>query len=556
MSSTNNTDQTIVLDTGSSGSKWVVAFQPDEKHLLGGSSDGIRRWRLADGEEVGKQTGMDLRAIAVSRDGKWIVCGTTKGASIWDAELRKKVIGVQDGNTVSAVDISPDSTRFATGTGRTSIWSITTGQRLVGPLASKYGSVYGIRFSPNGEHIATAYSSGSIHVVNSRNGHQLITIDTDVPHSGGATPLAWSSDGQRIFATALSSIIRSFDVSTGSQLAESPVLRDGNDSHHVHVLALAANDKFIAACTPNSISFLDTSTLSRIGPVIEDRKDIWSISISSDSSYLATGRRDEKIVIRHLSNILPDSYGPFHVSTREEVQQDTQPSTSGGQDDRPPDSTSVGFYPSVTETAVLSASLRTYDRKILGNLIHLGERPTAKVVILIPSTYEFVLSPLEVEVPSTMPGPEFDYDEVDVPPTMSPPEARLEENPKPPQGHSIFKKWLKRKSIKGPTLHKPDRLSSRECEPVDRRSHTHSPARVDEGPSWMAAGQRKARMVATSFQRPKVRFASSLYAGTHQMLQRKPPAKAVVPKDRNVDTSRSGHGPGDPKEASAVCLFW
>ena len=66
---------------------------------------------------VGKQPGMNLRAISVSRDGKWMVCGTRdEGASVWDAELHEKVIDVEGTKTVYAVDVSPDSTRLAMAT--------------------------------------------------------------------------------------------------------------------------------------------------------------------------------------------------------------------------------------------------------------------------------------------------------------------------------------------------------------------------------------------------------------------------------------------------------
>ena len=124
-------DQTIVLDAGYSGVVWAVAFQADGKHVLGGSDNGIRRWRLADSQEVGRQAGQELYAISVSKDGKWVVCGTDAGASAWDAEIQEKVIEVDGQKQVQAVDVSPDSTRFATGTldGEGSIWSITTGER-------------------------------------------------------------------------------------------------------------------------------------------------------------------------------------------------------------------------------------------------------------------------------------------------------------------------------------------------------------------------------------------------------------------------------------------
>ena len=105
-------DPTIVLDGGRSGRVWAVAFYPDGMHILGGGGDkGIRRWRLADGREVGERVEMDVINTSVSRDHKWVVFGTTTDASARDAGLREKVIDVQGNNWVQAVDVSPDSTQ-------------------------------------------------------------------------------------------------------------------------------------------------------------------------------------------------------------------------------------------------------------------------------------------------------------------------------------------------------------------------------------------------------------------------------------------------------------
>lgn len=302
----------MVFDTGRYEKVFAVAFHPDGKHLLGGGNSGIRRWQLADGREVGKQTGVRLRAICVSKDRKWVVCGTHNGASVWDGELQEKIIDVEGRNGVWAVDISPDSTRFATGTHRFEaiIWSIQTGKRLVGPLQHD-DAVTGVKFSPSGEHIATAGLGNYIRIFESRNGDELINIRTITPRLSSTTPIAWSSNGLQIFAASDDNKIRSFDVSTGSQLAD---LQIHNDYYRVPSIALPADGKFIATFVYRSISFLDASTLTRIGPVIEDDDEIWSIAVSPDSSRVATGRHDGKIVIRRLNSLLPDVYGPFHVS--------------------------------------------------------------------------------------------------------------------------------------------------------------------------------------------------------------------------------------------------
>ena len=297
----------------------VVAFHHDGEHLLSGTLDGLRKWRIADGKEVKKRAMKKTSAISVSRDKKWIVCGTHAGASVWDPEIHKKAIEVEIMEIVSSVDISPDSTRFVTGTAsgdnEANIWNIVTGERLVGPL--QHGStVTGVKFSPKGERVATSCED-SIHVFDSHNGNQLITIHANLRSPRiPVTPIAWSNDGQQIFAASGTNKIFAFSSSTGSRLAVSRIHSDDDDDNHDRVvsIALAANGKFLSSFAANFVSFWDTSTLTRIDLPIEDSDEIRSIALSPDCGHIAAGRADGKITIHNLSNILPESYGPFDVS--------------------------------------------------------------------------------------------------------------------------------------------------------------------------------------------------------------------------------------------------
>ena len=299
----------VDVESASGGVVWAVAFHPDGVHFYGGMRDGIRRWRVADGQEVGKQMGMDMNVISVSRDGKWIVCGTMSRTRVWDAELQRQSFEVEDGNPVDAVDASPESTRFATGTelGKASIWSITTGERLVGPLEHGSG-VSGIKFSPDGKQIATACED-SIHIFDSYNGDQLITIDNPMPDPLQFISIVWPSDSQ-LFATSEGGKIMSFDTSTGSQLAEWEA-----HSGDVAYIAMPANDKFIASLAEHSVSFWDTLTHTQLGSVLEDVDRIRSIALSPDGARLAIGGYNKTITIWNLSDILPQSYLPIAVST-------------------------------------------------------------------------------------------------------------------------------------------------------------------------------------------------------------------------------------------------
>ena len=300
----------MVLE-GGAGEVWVVAFHPDGKHFFDGTRNEIRRWRLADGQELGKQTGMDVYAISVSKDQKWVACATTEGASVWDAELRKKVAEVEGGGEVVSVDVAPDSTKFATGTekGQVTIWSITTGEKLLGPL--KHGdSVRGIKFSPDGGRLATVGFS-TIRIFDAHNGDQLISIQNPIPNYW-YLPIVWSAHGQQLFAVSKDYQIKSFDSSTGSSLAEWHIHENSDNPMSI---ALSANGKFVASSAGCFVSFWDTLTHTQLG-IVEETHKIQSIALSPDGCRLATGSKNSgSSIIWDLRSILPDSCLVNNVST-------------------------------------------------------------------------------------------------------------------------------------------------------------------------------------------------------------------------------------------------
>lgn len=232
---------------------------------------------------------------------------------MWDADLQEKVTEVEGTVYVDAVDISPDSTKFATGTGdsKANIWSITNGDRLVGPLEHD-SSVRGIKFSPDGRHIATACNSkNSIRVFDSHNGDQLIVIENPLTNWDPMVPIDWSVDGQ-LFSMSTGGKIKSFDTSSGSQLAEWGIHEHGGN---LMSIAISANGKFLASFAGHSVSFWDTSTHTQLG-IVEVGHDIRSIALSLDGSQLVTGGygASEAIVVWDLTAVLPETYCSINVS--------------------------------------------------------------------------------------------------------------------------------------------------------------------------------------------------------------------------------------------------
>ncbi|KAI9570920.1 WD40-repeat-containing domain protein [Boletus coccyginus] len=173
-------DEAIMIETGDSHAIYLVAFHPDERHLFSAAADGVRRWRVADGQEVGTRMGTGwTNTISVSGDCKWVVCGTFEGTTVWDAITQDKAIQTE---SICTVDISPDS-RFSPDTGMShekesvAIWNILTRERLVGPLQHD-GAVGSVRFSPNGERIQCHHLSDRVRVFDSHNSDQLVKINS------------------------------------------------------------------------------------------------------------------------------------------------------------------------------------------------------------------------------------------------------------------------------------------------------------------------------------------------------------------------------------------
>lgn len=289
---------------------WSLVFLAEGEQIVGGGNEGIVRcWETKDGQEVGTpmiHVGESVLNVAVSLDAKLIVCGTDGGwVTVWNSVTHEKVTELKvHARAVHAVDLSPVSPRIATGsTDKTvCVWSIPTGKQLLGPLQhDNYLAV--VKYSPKGNHLATAaWVSDSIRVYNAQNGHLLVDMPISVNSSVNQS-LVWSADGEQLFALSLDGKIYRLNVTTGVLLSW-PI----HTSRNPRCISLAGNGTFVAASAGSSVSFWDTTTLMQIGHVVDYAGVIRSMAISPNNTHLASGGDDRKLVLRHLRNIIPESY--------------------------------------------------------------------------------------------------------------------------------------------------------------------------------------------------------------------------------------------------------
>ena len=300
-------EQTIEIDNDAI--TYSVSFLSNGSDFVCGGREGkIQRRRGKDGQKVGPamHTGGYVLDIAVSPDGRWIVSGTDTGqVTVWNAETHERVMEIKaHRRRVYAVDMSPDGARIATGSEDRSacVWSLSTGEQVLGPLKHQ-AWVAAVKYSPLGDFFATAtWNRKSIRIYDSQNGHLLLDIPMRVSSHINQS-LAWSVDGRELYALTHDGQIHCLDPSTGASRFWWSIHSKGPEC-----IALARSGKFIAASANSSISFWDTFTHEKIGHVIEHADVLWSLCISLDDNFLASGGNGHKITIQSLDKILPRSY--------------------------------------------------------------------------------------------------------------------------------------------------------------------------------------------------------------------------------------------------------
>lgn len=288
-----------------------VAFLPDGKDLMcGGWECKTRRWRVESRREVGvaMDAGSCILNLAVSPNGKWVVSGTNNGrVTVWDAETHEKATEIDThAKAVYAVDVSPDSKHIATESDEKAVcvWSISTGERVLGPWKHD-GSIAGIKYSPNGALIATAsLERNSIRIYDSKDG-RLLVPDISVGVSAYLNQsFTWAPDSRRLIVLSGGGNVKYLDVTTGRVGSQWTI--HSNDKPRC--IALASNGKFIATSANSSISLWDTTTYKQIGDVLQHGGSVRTMAISPNIDHLASGGDDQKITLRSLRDVLPESY--------------------------------------------------------------------------------------------------------------------------------------------------------------------------------------------------------------------------------------------------------
>ena len=144
------------------GQVYSVAYSPNGRHIVSGSSDKtVRVWDAETGEPIRELLcGSFVNGIAFSPDGHHIAAALNgKTVCIWDSTTWELAVSPLRGHhgRVRCIAYSPEGDRIVSGdtNGRICVWSTETFQMVYEPIAGHSDSVRCVAFSPDNQYIAS-----------------------------------------------------------------------------------------------------------------------------------------------------------------------------------------------------------------------------------------------------------------------------------------------------------------------------------------------------------------------------------------------------------------
>jgi Tol biopolymer transport system component len=294
---------------GHHGPVTSVAFSPDGKRVVTGSSDNTARvWDLSGATPTA--TLLDdhrgpVTSVAFSPDGKRVVTGSDDNtARAWDLSGATPAATVLEGHRgwVTSVAFSPDGNRVVTGSrdNTAQVWDLSGATPTATLLDGHRGPVSSVAFSPDGKRVVTGSDDNTARVWDLSRATPAATLLDG--HRRRVMSVAFSPDGKRVVTGSPDSTARVWDLSRATPVAT--VL-----DHHDAVWSVAFSPdgkRVVTGSFDNTARVWDLSGATPAATLLDGhRGQVSSVAFSPDGNRVVTGSYDNTARVWDLSGATP-----------------------------------------------------------------------------------------------------------------------------------------------------------------------------------------------------------------------------------------------------------
>jgi WD40 repeat protein len=283
------------LKMGGLGRVLCISSLSKMPRMLTSWDDSIQAW---DGKSGQPSTSLPpfeghsgvVYCVAFSPDEKYIVSGSSDATiHLWDAESGKAIGSPFRGHTstVFSVAFSPDGMHIISGGGDYTIrlWDMQTGTHTGSPFAGHTSMVDSVAFSPDGAHVVSGSRDKTIRIWNVRSGEVI-------GHNGMVLSVAFSPDGTHIISGGANMTIRIWNVQSGKAI-HSPF--QGHTSY-VRSVACSPTGTYVVSCSDDkTIRLWDVESGKAIRSLTGHSEAVMSVAFSPDGKCIVSGSDNQTI---------------------------------------------------------------------------------------------------------------------------------------------------------------------------------------------------------------------------------------------------------------------